>query len=89
MKMFIDECKLLVADKSNSLLEDGVGESICSDEVYVVWSCKTLQNAKALLSTTKSDGMYYELTYNGTNKEIYLDSYKKIDNKCIKVEIEF
>jgi hypothetical protein len=27
--------------------------------------------------------MYYELTYNGDKKELYLDAYKKWDNRCI------
>ncbi len=54
-------------------------------DVFVVWSCKTLQNSKALLSTTISDGMYYELTYNGDKKELYLDAYKKFENRCIKL----
>lgn len=49
-------------------------------EVYVVWFCKTLQHAKALLSTSLPDGMYYELTYNGDKDEIYLDAYNKVDN---------
>lgn len=50
------------------------------DEVYVVWFCKILQNWKALISTTLPDGMYYEVTYNGDAKEIYLDAYKKFEN---------
>lgn len=54
---------------------------ITHDNVYVVWLCKTLQNNKALLSTTVSDGMYYEATYNGDKKEMYLDVYKKWENK--------
>lgn len=54
--------------------------------VYVVWTCKTLQNNKALLATTLSDGMYFEATYNGDKKELYLDAYKKEKNVCIKVE---
>lgn len=57
-------------------------------DVFVVWSCKTLQNYKALLSTTLLDGMYYELTYNGDKEEIYLDAYKKFENRCIKIGID-
>lgn len=49
-------------------------------DLYVVWFCKTLQNWKALLSTVFTDGMYYEVTYNGDEKEMYLDAYKKFQN---------
>lgn len=58
-------------------------------EVYIVWYCKTLQNWKALLSTTLFDGMYYELTLNGDKDEAYLDAYKKWDNNCIKIPTEY
>ena len=54
--------------------------------VYPVWLSKTLQNNKALFSTTLPDGMYYELTYNGDKDEIYLDAYKKIENRAIEVK---
>ena len=50
------------------------------NEVYVVWFAKTLQNWKALASTTLPDGMYYEVTHNGDKGETYLDAYKKFDN---------
>ena len=56
------------------------------EDVFIVWSCKTLQNNKALVSTTVSDGMYYELTYNGDMKELYLDAYKKLENKAFKID---
>lgn len=57
------------------------------DNVFVVWSCKTLQNYKALLSTTVSgDGIYAEYTYNGDRQELYEDVYKKMTNSCIKDE---
>ena len=36
-------------------------------EVFVVWQCYILGNAKWLLSTTLPDGMYYEVTYNKMN----------------------
>ena len=44
---------------------------ITADDVFVVWMCKTLQNNKALLSTTVLDGMYYEITWNGDKTEGY------------------
>lgn len=53
------------------------------DDVYIVWCCKTLQNWKALISTSLPDGMYYECTYNGDTNELYLDAYKKFENKVI------
>lgn len=59
--------------------------NMTTEDVYIVWFSKTLQNFKALLSTTISDGMYYEVTYNGDKKEIYLDAYKKFKNECIKI----
>ena len=62
---------------------------ICIDEslVYVVWSCKTLQNHKALLGVAKPDGdMYYEATYNGDRGEMYFDAYKKEKNICIPID---
>ena len=55
-------------------------------DVYIVWSCKTLQNSKALLSTSLLDGMYYEVTLNGDKNEIYFDAYKKFENRCIPIE---
>ena len=60
-------------------------EPINPDEVYIVWMCKTLQNCKALASTPRPDGMYYELTYNGDKNELYLDAYKKFENRCISL----
>lgn len=61
---------------------------LCADDfgVYVVWSCKTLQNNKALLSTDIPDSRYYEVTYNGDKDEFYLDAYVKEENRCIKGE---
>lgn len=55
--------------------------------VYTVWFCKTLQNWKALVSTTLHDGRYYEVTHNGDEGVTYLDVYTKIDNQTVKGEI--
>lgn len=51
--------------------------------VLVVWFSKTLQNWKALLSTTLPDGKYYEVTHNGDKFETYIDVYVKVDNRCV------
>lgn len=53
------------------------------NDVYVVWQCYILGNAKWLLSTTLPDDMYYEVTYNKVKDEFYLDAYKKFENRCI------
>jgi len=57
-----------------------------SFEVYIVWFSKTLQNWKALLSTSLPDGMYYEVTHDGDQKCTYLDAYKKVQNAMIPDE---
>ena len=85
---FLKLCKKIVKDYANEHLDKGDNVQITEENVFIVWSCKTLQNNKALVSTTLYDGMYYELTYNGDKKEIYLDAYKKFENKAIKVEEE-
>ena len=57
------------------------------DDIFVVWSCKTLQNYKCLVSTTvPGDGIYAEYTYNGDKQELYEDVYKKLTNTCIHDE---
>lgn len=53
-------------------------------DMYIVWSCKTLQNYKCLASTTYSDGIYVEFTYNGDKQELYMDVYRKVSNTVIK-----
>lgn len=82
---FLEKCKEIVRQYAMEHLDKS--DVIMGFNVFVVWSCKTLQNNKALLSTTLFDGMYYELTYNGDKQELYFDAYKKFENKCIKIDI--
>lgn len=83
---FVELAEKAVADYFNNHKEITDEGWLTPEGVYVVWLCKTLQNNKALLITTVWDGMYYEVTYNGDKKEMYLDAYKKWDSKCIKVD---
>ena len=84
-KDFVEKAKQVVVDYFNSQADstDKNGR-ITTDEVYVVWLVKALQNNKALLSTTVADGMYYEFTWNGDKNEGYLDAYKKWKNVLVK-----
>ncbi len=76
MKEFITKCKDIVAGY--------IGDTnISKDEIFVVWSCKTLQNKKALLSTTAKGAPYFEITYNGDKDETYVDVYKKEKNYVV------
>ena len=69
-KEFIERAKVLVASADSIDTKES--------EVYTVWFNYTLGNMKAMLSTTKGNGMYYEVTYNKREKQIYLDSYKLV-----------
>lgn len=77
---FLTECVNKVVAYTNNHLDKSDKKEITANDVFVVWNCKTLQNNKALLSTTLFDGMYYECTYNGDKKELYFDAYKKWEN---------
>lgn len=56
-------------------------------DIYQVWHCYILGNEKWLLSTTYPDGMYYEVTYNKTKDEWYLDAYQKVKNLKVSSDI--
>lgn len=80
MAHFQSVCKRKLVNWYNSQ----VGSTkIDLDNVFIVWSCKTLQNYKCLASTTVSgDGIYAEYTYNGDKQELYEDIYDKVQKTC-------
>lgn len=83
---FLSLCKEKVVEYFNGRADKTDKKLITEEDVFIIWSCKTLQNNKALVSTTVSDGMYYEITYNGDKNELYFDAYKKWEN--IKFDVE-
>ena len=82
---YMSLCKEAVVRYFNSRSDVTDGKTITTDDVYIVWFCKTLQNMKVLASTTVADGLYYEITYNGDKNEFYLDAYKKWENVVTKL----
>ena len=83
---FIKRATAAVVDYFNRHVDVTDNFELTAENTFVVWSSKTLQNNKALISTTIPDGMYYEITYNGDKGEMYLDAYKKMHNECIKIK---
>ena len=79
-----EKARQIVRDYFNEHADATDSVQISMDDVYVVWFCKTLQNWKALVSTTIPDGKYYEVTHNGDKGETYLDVYVKLENQAIK-----
>lgn len=81
--VFLKLSKYIVADEYDSLMENDA-PAIGIDELYIVWFSKTLQNWKALVSTTRpGDGLYFEVTFSGDKNEAYVDTYYKLQNSVI------
>ena len=79
-----EKARQIVVEYFNQHVDVTDGVKITINDVYIVWFSKTLQNWKALVSTTIPDGRYYEVTYNGDQDETYLDVYVKLDNKTVR-----
>lgn len=72
-------------DITRKVLQDSCGytsDIITEDKMFVVWSCKTLQNWKAIVSCTEIKELI-EVTYNGDKNEVYVDVYDKKLNVAI------
>lgn len=85
---FIELAKEKVRDYENERVDINF-MNVQVEDVFVVWSCKTLQNSKALLSAKHKGALYYEFTYNGDKEEVYMDVYKKVVNIPIDVKEEW
>lgn len=69
----------------NEYVADSDVPTITEDEVYVVWFCYIVGNAKALISTTRPDHMYYELTYHLDKNQLHVDAYMKVIHKSLDI----
>ena len=47
------------------------------EDVFVVWFSYILGNWKALVSTNRYQGYYWEVTYRDATDEVYVDTYVK------------
>lgn len=77
-------------DITRGVLQDNCGytsDVVAEDKMFVVWSCKTLQNWKAIVGGTDIKELI-EVTYNGDTKEAYVDVYDKKLNVAILLDKE-
>lgn len=77
-------------DITRKVLQDSYGytsDVVAEDTMFVVWSCKTLQNWKAIVGGIHIKELI-EVTYNGDKKEAYVDVYDKKLNVAIKFDGE-
>ncbi len=77
---FIDE----FVEYYNTEIADYDIPKITKEECFVVWYNYTVGNAKSLISTTRPDHKYYELTYHLGKNELYIDAYLKVDHDVVK-----
>lgn len=61
-------------------LKEKYNEEYKIEELHVVWASKVLQNMKCTICDSGPDLRYYECTYNGNKKELYVDIYDKVNN---------
>lgn len=69
----------------NSTVADSDVSPLSKDEAYVVWFNYTLGNSKVLISTTRPDHKYYEMTYHSDKDCVYVDTYLKVRHDTEKV----
>ncbi len=74
------KARKIVMDYINTYVDIQDNKQLTMDDVFVVWFSKTLQNWKALVSTTVVECGYFEITHNGDKGETYVDVYKKWEN---------
>lgn len=65
---------------ANENKREDIDVNIDRDDVFTVWSAKTLQNSKCLMSAPHKGAYYYEFTLDGDRNEIYMDVYSKVEN---------
>lgn len=60
--------------------DSSISSTASENEFYVTWFAKVLGNWKAMVSTDLVPNQCWEVTYNGAEKEAYVDHYDKVSN---------
>ena len=73
----------MVRNRVDSVLDKSQYPNGTPFEVHIVWAGYILGNEKYLLTTNIPDGKYYEVTYNKSTNEMYLDEYVRTHNEVL------
>ncbi len=84
---FIMTARLAVLDIARQQLDPTDNVEITLDNVYEVTHSYILGNQKAMISTSLSDGKYYEVTYDATKQIMYIDCYVRFNQEQIAIEL--
>lgn len=82
MDQFMEKGRQLVKDAALER-QKSIGTDDQPFEVLVVWFNYTLGNAKGIYITTLPDMRLYEVTFNTSKQETYVDEYVKVKNTLI------
>lgn len=84
---FIMTARLAVLDIARQQLDPTDNVEITLDNVYEVTHSYILGNQKAMISTSLSDGKYYEVTYDAIKQIMYIDCYVRFNQEQIMIEL--
>lgn len=80
---FIEIAKRKVRDYENARIDINF-INVQLEDIFVLWSIKTLQNFRILLSVNHRKAYYYEFTYDRNKNKMYMGVYSKIIDIQIK-----
>lgn len=84
VKKFVRLCRNTVADYVNA-----TGEThITKDDVTILQMHIDPKNTKVMATTTISDDMHYELSFNGDDRKFHVSAYKKCDGVDVEASAD-
>lgn len=83
---FVKMAKQAVYDMAKETFDPTDDVEFTVDDVYFVMCAFVLGSIKGTFSTNITDGKYYEVTYNPTKNEMYVDQYVCTRRKTIAID---
>ena len=75
-----------VIDNFNSHRKPDRSPELTIDGITMVWFSRVMTGHKVIFMSPLARGLLWEITYNRTRNEMYLDVYSKLNNTKISME---